>query len=184
MVMERMTDRWSPLSVPELLAVLRGFRQPWWIAGGVAIELAVGTPVRSHGDIDVLVLRRDESELRSCLRDWTIHKTASGTSLWCKPAIDDAWRLEALLDDSDGDHWVSRRCAGVNRRISDVGWMTPDDVPVLAPEIALFYKSKNSRSCDDVDFEAVLPKLDRNARNWLDEALSQTAPTHPWRAVL
>jgi hypothetical protein len=35
---------------------------PWWIAGGFAIELAIGRPVRDHGDIDVLVLRQESSD--------------------------------------------------------------------------------------------------------------------------
>jgi hypothetical protein len=37
-----------------------GLESRWWVAGGFAIELAVGHPFRSHGDIDVLLLRRDQ----------------------------------------------------------------------------------------------------------------------------
>ena len=34
---------------------------PWWcVAGGHAVELAVGRPLRPHSDIDVLLLRRDQ----------------------------------------------------------------------------------------------------------------------------
>jgi hypothetical protein len=43
---------------------------PWWIAGGCAIELAVGQPVRDHADVDVLVLRRDRLAVQRALPGW------------------------------------------------------------------------------------------------------------------
>lgn len=52
------------LAIGELLA---GLTVPWWIAGGWAIDLAAGRVTRSHGDVDVMLLERDEHALRSDL---------------------------------------------------------------------------------------------------------------------
>jgi hypothetical protein len=43
---------------------------PWWIAGGYAIELAIGRPVRDHGDIDVMVLSHDQIRVQEALHGW------------------------------------------------------------------------------------------------------------------
>jgi len=51
--------RWGPgepASLEEITSIfdgrtLGGRAVPWWLAGGYAIELAVGLPVRDHGDI-------------------------------------------------------------------------------------------------------------------------------------
>ncbi|WP_395108459.1 nucleotidyltransferase domain-containing protein [Actinomadura sp. SCN-SB] len=40
----------------------------WWIAGGHAIELAVGHHVRDHGHIDVVELRWDQPMLAMSCR--------------------------------------------------------------------------------------------------------------------
>ncbi|WP_232836957.1 nucleotidyltransferase domain-containing protein [Lentzea terrae] len=49
---------WDPLRPAEVAGLFTGVQ--WWVAGGYAIELAVGRPLRPHSDIDVLLLRRDQ----------------------------------------------------------------------------------------------------------------------------
>lgn len=61
---------WSPLSIDEINDVLAQSTFPWWIAGGYAIDLAVGRRLRYDGDIDVLILHRDHLEARSLLSSW------------------------------------------------------------------------------------------------------------------
>jgi hypothetical protein len=61
---------WDPAGPAEVAALFRDAGAPWWIAGGYAIELAVGRPVRAHGDIDVLVLRRDQLMVQRALAGW------------------------------------------------------------------------------------------------------------------
>ena len=46
---------WEPLTPPAVARKFDGVTAPWWIAGGYAIELFVGKPLRTHGDIDVLL---------------------------------------------------------------------------------------------------------------------------------
>ncbi|NKB96880.1 MAG: hypothetical protein GKR90_00045 [Pseudomonadales bacterium] len=42
----------------------------WWIAGGYAIELALGEPIRPYSDIDLLILRPDHRQVRVWLSNW------------------------------------------------------------------------------------------------------------------
>jgi hypothetical protein len=51
---------WDPARPPEAAAIFSKMPCPWWIAGGYAIELAIGWPLRDHDDIDVMVLRQDQ----------------------------------------------------------------------------------------------------------------------------
>ncbi|KJE23523.1 Aminoglycoside-2''-adenylyltransferase [Frankia torreyi] len=50
--------RWEPTDPPEVTVLFAVLAEPWWIAGGYAIQSAVGRGLREHGDIDVAVLRR------------------------------------------------------------------------------------------------------------------------------
>ncbi|MFI6709860.1 nucleotidyltransferase domain-containing protein [Nonomuraea sp. NPDC050478] len=43
----------------EVAALLATAPLPWWIGGGHAIEPAVGHAYRTHGDVDLGLLRRD-----------------------------------------------------------------------------------------------------------------------------
>jgi hypothetical protein len=90
--------------------------------------------------------------------------------------------LGFLLEQSRADRWVYRRHPGVSRLLHQVGVVTGDGVPVVAPEIALLFKAKAPRFKDQRDFDRVLPRLDRAARSWLASALEQAHPGHPWQA--
>jgi hypothetical protein len=173
---------------------------PWWVAGGYAIELAVGGVVRPHGDIDVMVLRRDQLHVQRALAGWecwaadppgTLRPWAPGERLpvgvhdvWCRPGADRPWRVQVMLDESAGGEWVSRRDPGVRRPIRSLGSVGRDGVRRLSPEIQLYYKAKRPRPKDEVDFAAVLPYLTGDQRRWLSAALAHTFGEHPWRERL
>ena len=57
----------APLQVAQAMA---GFRRPWFIAGGWAIDLFLGRVTREHADIEIAVLRTDQQFLRQHLRSW------------------------------------------------------------------------------------------------------------------
>ena len=170
---------------------------PWWIAGGHAIELAVGRPVRDHGDIDVMVLRQDQLHVQQALRGWewwaadppgTLRKWRPGERLrtglhdiWCRPGPGEPWRIQVMLDESDNSDWVSRRDPGIRRPLTDIGKTGSGGIPYLAPEIQLFYKAKNPRPKDETDFTAVLTFLTETQRQWLSSALARTFGDHPWQ---
>ena len=196
--------RWEPLPLPrvvELFACL-GDRTPWWIAGGYAIELFVGHPLRDHDDVDVLLLRRDQQVVHEVLPGWDIQAADPPGRLrrwepgevlprgvhdiWCRETPAAPWRLQVMLDESEGERWYSRREPKVARAVGELGRRTPLGWPYLAPEVQLFYKATSSelRAKDLSDLAAALPLLDEPARRWLDEALAVVAPDHPWRGRL
>lgn len=189
-------SRWDPTPLSELVAMFSGLESRWWVAGGFAIELAVGHPFRSHGDIDVLLLRRDQLVAQQVLAGWqwwaadppgSLRLWASGEVLplgvhdiWCRPGPDDPWRVQVMLDESRGQEWVSRRDPQVHRPISTLGMVSGEGVPFLAPDVQLYYKAKAPRPKDEEDFDTVLPVLTDRQRRWLIDAITQTYGPHPW----
>ncbi|MFJ6573317.1 nucleotidyltransferase domain-containing protein [Streptomyces sp. NPDC091292] len=192
---------WEPAQLSDVAALFAVARVPWWIAGGYAVELAVGRRIRDHGDIDVLLLRRDQLTAQDVLPAWEwwaadppgmLRPWRRGEALpcgvhdiWCRPGPGEPWRIQVMLDESDGDEWVSRRCEGVRRGVSGLGVRSADGVPYLAPEVQLYYKAEAPRPKDELDFAAVLPLLDPVQRNWLADALGEAyGAGHPWRPRL
>ncbi|WP_382464819.1 nucleotidyltransferase domain-containing protein [Streptomyces noursei] len=199
---------WEPASLSEAVALFAGRDVRWWMAGGIAVELAVGRVLRPHGDLDVLVLRRDQLAVQRALAGWewwaadppgSLRPWSPGELLpfgvhdvWCRPGPDRPWRVQFMLDESQGTEWVSRRDARVRRPVGALGATSAAGVPFLVPEVQLYYKAKSPRPKDEVDFAAALPVLDGTQRRWLIEALTRTygrradgrACVHPWVARL
>lgn len=192
---------WEPATPAEVTALFRRCTARWWIAGGYAIELAAGRPLRPHADIDVMMLRRDQLTVQEVLLAWQWHAAdppgqlrawrpgehlpAGVHDIWCRPGPDQAWRIQIMLDESSGTDWVSRRDDRIRRPIGSIGSVTADGIPYLAPEIQLFYKGKNIRPHDEADFSTALRFLGRAQRAWLRDALGVAyGPRHPWRARL
>jgi hypothetical protein len=187
---------WDPLPPARVASLLSATAVPWWIAGGHAIELAVGRNVRPHVDVDVLVLRRDQLAVQRALPGWewwaadppgVLRRWRPGEYLpngvhdiWCRPGAEQSWRVQVMLDESRGGDWVSRRNGRVCRPITALGRMSVDGIPYLAPDVQLFYKAKEPRAKDEADFAAVLPFLDADRRRWLRRAITDTYGKHPW----
>ncbi|MCX2971691.1 MULTISPECIES: nucleotidyltransferase domain-containing protein [Streptomyces] len=190
--------RWVPDRPENVAAVFAEADFPWWIAGGYAIELAVGRELRAHGDLDVLVLRRDQVRVRELLVDWDLHVAdppGQGElrpwrpgevlqpplhDIWCRRTPKAPWSVQLMLDEAEGTQWVSRRTPEIRLPIDRLGRTNETGIPYLAPEVQLFYKAKATRDKDETDFEAVLPLLDTPARAWLANAIKVIAPGHPW----
>ncbi|WP_086839807.1 nucleotidyltransferase domain-containing protein [Amycolatopsis kentuckyensis] len=184
---------WEPASLPEVAELFSRVRAPWWIAGGYAIELAVGRAFREHADVDVLLLRRDQLAIQEALPTWewwaadppgTLRPWARGEVLgddiddvWCRPSAAAPWRIQCMLDKAEGTEWVSRRNPAVRREIASLGGVSADGIPYLAPEVQLFAKAHGTRPKDELDFAAALPVLDAAQRRWLAQALEED---HPW----
>jgi len=187
--------RWEPIALDGLARLFRQVDAPWWVAGGVALDLFVGRPTREHGDLDVEILRRDLSDFAGAIRGWSLFQAKDGrlrrhdageplpdgvNGLWCRPTDDAPWVLELLLADADGDAWRYRRDHRISRLIAEVGLATDERIPFIAPEIQLLYKSKNPRATDQTDIETVLPLMNESQRAWLASALGTTRPGHTW----
>jgi hypothetical protein len=179
---------------------LRALQRPWAVAGGWALDLALGRMTRPHADIDVAVFRADQAALRTALPGWRFAVAVGGALTPWEP---DVWlalpvhevharppagapgpALEILLNERQGDSWVHRRDPAVRRALARAMRDGPGGVRVLAPEVVLLYKSKAPRPADEADFRAARPLLDAEARAWLRAALLRAAPGHAWAAAL
>jgi hypothetical protein len=189
------------VSVPELdraTRLMRGFEGPWGVAGGWAIDLFVGSVSRPHADVDVAILRNDQRALRRRLEGARTSKVIAGTlTPWSageelvSPIHEvhatwpDGYHLEFLLNEQDRGtaEWVFRRDTRIRRALG-AAFRRDRDMPYLAPEIVLLYKSKAPTRKDDDDLAAARAALDSEQRDWLVQALAVTAPNHPWAAKL
>lgn len=192
--------RWESLSVAEVTALFRDAPFAWGLAGGYAVEQFLGTPIRAHDDIDIAMFRDDQEQLYQWLDTWRLFAADPPGTLrpwsggeWLPPGIHDiwahhrmahAWQLQIMLIDTDGDAWVSRRHPLIRGLRSDL--LVPyHDIPCIRIEVQLLYKAKGNRAKDQLDFQACLPQLTRDARAWLRQALQLAHPEgHPWLALL
>ena len=190
---------WQPVHPSEAAETLRSLSVTWWIAGGWALDLFLGSRSRPHGDLDIGVLRRDLSKVLSALSSYELFEAKGGmltalragempradvNSLWCRPAGAPSWSLELMLDECDGARWVYRRQRAIHHPLAMVVRHTSDGIPYLAPEIQLLYKAQGSRDRDQVDFDRVAPRLDVDARTWLRAAVALAHPGHRWLTAL
>jgi hypothetical protein len=58
----------------EVGRVMARLQAPWFVAGGWAIDCFLGGITREHRDVDILVLRRDQSLLHSTLPEFLLRK--------------------------------------------------------------------------------------------------------------
>jgi hypothetical protein len=174
---------------------MRGFPHPWWVAGGWALDIFVGTG-REHDDVDVLVRRGDQQWIRRQLPDWDVQIAHAGrlepwpdghdvdlprSGFWARSDPDGPWQLQFLLGEHEADEWWYRRDRSIRMPLGEIGHVSASGIPYLRPEIVLLYKSRLDRPRDAEDFERTLPKLDDDARKRL---ASWLPPDHVWRASL
>jgi hypothetical protein len=180
--------------------VLAGFARPWFVAGGWAIDLFVGTPTRPHEDVEVLILREDQEAVQRLLTGWELCKLdeAHGAGEWVPwrlgeriehPAFQTQARrsgvdplvLDVFLADAAEGVWQFRRDPRITRPVAEIGDRAAiGGIPFIVPEIELLYKAKYHRPKDEHDFEQALPRLDARQRTWLREALLVNRPDDPW----
>ena len=90
--------------------------------------------------------------------------------------------LEFQIDGLSGDEWIlskePRISVPVQRAVQQSAW----GVAVAVPEVLLFFKARDLRRRDKLDFLALLPHLIGEQRDWLRNAISLVG--HPWLAQL
>lgn len=190
---------WESITPDETACVLKDLSIPWWISGGWAIDLFAGRQTRLHDDMDIQILRKDQSVIRKHLESWDIHKTKqpglkpwtdgeyltaeSGiNSVWCRRTDDSPWCIEVMFMESDGDEWFFRRHPAIRGPISSLGRRTSDGIPFISPEIQLLFKAnREMKAKDNRDFAIALPLLDREKQLWLSKSLTAQFPEgHEW----
>jgi hypothetical protein len=197
---EQSTDRsWRAARPTEAVVWLSALEAPWWIAGGWSLDLFAGYQSRTHKDLDIGILRRDALGVISALRSWEFFEAKDGTlsrlgagaapranvnSLWCRPQDSTQWQLELMLDESVDGHWVFRREPRIQRPLAAAVRRNAEGIPYLAPEIQLLFKARAMRALDQADFDHIAPRLDADARAWLQRSLELSDPDHVWLSAL
>lgn len=161
----------------------------WAIAGGWAIELFVGRPVREHHDLDVIVARADAHKLHAALPGWEFFYPAPGgftpwpagepfrddqNQVWGRASAEADWGLEVLVENIVDDVLSYRRDPSITLPISDAILRDDAGIPYVAPQLQLLYKLKGGRPRDEVDFAAAVPRLNDEQREWLNASRTQT----------
>jgi GrpB-like predicted nucleotidyltransferase (UPF0157 family) len=198
-------ERWwlEEVAFQPLLEVTRIFDDApfqWFASSGWALEAWLGKVHRYHHDVDILVWRDEQMKLKAYLeaRGWTPYAVRDGQyEAWLEPlalplhqihAYKDETMLDILLAERDDTHWRFRRNLEITRDLNHATLETSIGVRVLAPEIALLFKSSSAggdpRGKDQRDFERTVTHLNAEARAWLRDAVSRTKPDHPWLTVL
>lgn len=188
---------WKPLGLEETAALFEGADFRWWISGGIALELHLGRTWREHEDADVGITRRDVPELSVYLAGRDIHIAANGilspwrgheplaelhqNNLWCRRSSTEPWALDVTVGDGDEEEWVFRRDPSVRIPWSEAVLSGPDDIPYLAPELQLLFKSQHVRAKDELDAKIVIAELSWSQREWLHLHLPIA---HSWQVLL
>jgi Aminoglycoside-2''-adenylyltransferase len=171
----------------------------WYVAAGWAIDLFLGSDHREHEDLEIAVPndRLDEivsgfPELEFCVITGPQEATPLADArdrlsdthqTWVREPETELWRFDVFREPSDGDTWLCRRDETIRLPYDQVIERTDDGTPYCRPEIALLFKAKHAhRDRDQNDFEAVVPLLEPESRQWLVDALAQIHPGHQWLA--
>jgi hypothetical protein len=187
---------WSPSTPAAVREVFRGAAFRWFIAGGHALEIALGTSWRKHDDLDVGVCREDLRAVFLHLSGWNLHVAAAGelapwdgrslsqrrheNNIWARRSAGGPWAFDITVGGGDAELWWSRRDPSIRLPWTDA-IQHERGIPYLAPHVQLLMKSKSARPKDDLDAEVVIPALEQPQRDWLARHLPQD---HPWQRIV
>ena len=188
--------RWEPFDPAKVVEVMHGCDVPWWVAGGWALDLFLGSETRPHADLDIAMLRRDQAALRDHLKEWDLRYATPDHRLepwqqgrllklplhaiWARRTPEAPWLCEFLLSDEAEGCWVFGGSPSVRLPLAEVGQPATSGLPILAPEIVLLFKADDPKPKDEADFEAVVPRLSPLRREWLANAIQHCHPGHRW----
>lgn len=189
-------NHWQPYHPDHIASILAEVEFPYWLAGGYALEYFVGAPYRNHADLDIVIRRTDQIAFQLALPDYHFYAADPpgtlrpwhddeylGTSIhdvWVKAEAGEPFVFQIMFLETAGDMWLFRRDPRIRGPLSDYGWQTQEGMMVINPQIQLLYKAKQLREKDEIDFQACLPTLTGEQKQWLKSALQQVHPTHRW----
>lgn len=197
--MEQAHHFFEPLCIA---GIFSDFPAPWGFCGGWAVDLFLDRPVRHHKDVDIAILRRDQTALQHLLTEagWTLDVAYKGEltpwstgdilalpkhGIWARHTSFQPSFLEVLLNEAEHNRFLFRRNPRLSLPLEQIFLPTRSGLPVLAPEIVLLYKAGEvERPENTSDMEALFPALDSQQRNWLVEAITTLYPQHPWLTTM
>lgn len=197
--LDALDARWSSCWTPgEVARFLAGIATPWYVAGGWAVDLFLGTRTREHGDIEIGIPAAGFPEVRDRFPGYAFDAVGSGR-IWAEAAPDvlaavhQSWvrdpatgdyLLDVMREPHDGDTWICRRDRTIRLPYRAIVRRTDDGVPYLAPELVLLFKARAARPKDEADFAVTVPHLTPARRRTLAGLLTRVHPGHPWLAKL
>jgi hypothetical protein len=171
-----------------------------------------GAELREHGDVDVAVFVQDQRALFEHLQGWQLvahdrNVPGNTSELWdgkreidlpghihgrLHPSADvpvnldapgeQGFGLDIQLNDGSADEWIVSREPLIKLPMTQAIAESPCGVPTATPEVLLFYKSRDLRRRDQLDFTRLLHRLSPEQRAWLRGAIERAG--HPWLAEL
>jgi len=160
--------------------LMTGFNKQWFIAGGWAIDLFIGSQTRQHKDLEIAIARKDQIDLKNYLIDWEINKVTKGAlSKWQDEFLELPIHeihgrysqlienIEVLLNEIEDNKWKFRRDKSIFCELESLWSYSKQGIPFLNPEIVLLYKVSNTREKDQQDFMNVRKYLDDSKKLWL-----------------
>jgi len=189
-------DRWNPLPLNQAVALFANAPFRWALAGGYAVEQFLGSSIRDHDDIDLLVFRDDQLKAQNWMSGWQLYAADPPGALrkwrsaeilppgvhdiWGHRLTSDSWELQLMLAEAEGNEWFSRRSSAIRGRRDDL-IAHYNGLPCVRIDVQLMYKSKGLRPKDELDFQASLPRMSADSKRWLKNALLTLYPDgHPW----
>jgi hypothetical protein len=88
--------------------------------------------------------------------------------------------MDLAMTPHEGDTWIFPRDDQIRMPLDEAVFQAADGIPYIRPEIALSFKARRNRPHDDGDFDAILPSLDGERREWLGAAIERLHPGHAW----
>lgn len=91
---------WMPLSVDAVRRLFASAPFAWGLAGGYAVEQFLGTHIRTHDDIDIIVFRDDQGQVQRWLSDWRLYAADP-------PGTLRLWNADEYLERGIHDVWAT-----------------------------------------------------------------------------
>jgi hypothetical protein len=107
--------------------------------------------------------------------------TEGQNNVWMRRPGESVWVLDLTIGSGNGERWIYRRDPLVVRSWKSAVLRNADDIPYLAPDLQLLFKSKAPRAKDYEDAQVVIPLLGAEARSFLR---SNLPGDHPWQELL
>lgn len=104
---------------------------------------------------------------------------------------DQGWWLDIVFNSRTAADWALNGDPSVSLPLERCVATSPWGLPTAVPEVLLFFKATAYRGTrnylrrrDHVDFERLLPAINRDSRAWLAATIALVDDAHPWLGVL